>query len=322
MVELSDGQPRAPADDTCCAPTRPAGGPVAAVAAPHHRGARSTRGQVLIPAGGFAMGDAFAEGYTADGELPVHGVRLSSYLIDTTAVTNAQFATFVKATGYVTDAERFGSSAVFHLVANRPDVIGQVAQAPWWLDVRGACWRRPEGGDSTVGDRQNHPVVHVSWHDGGAYCDWAGKRLPTEAEWERAARGGLEGRRFAWGDELAPGGRWMCNIWQGTFPAHNTRADGFLTTSPVSQYRPNGFGLSNTAGNVWEWCGDWFDAGYYARSAATDPRGPDVGTAKVMRGGSYLCHDSYCHRYRIAARSSNTPESSSANLGFRCANDG
>ena len=290
----------------------------AAAAAP-----RSTRGQVRLPGGEFAMGDAFGEGYAADGETPVHPVLLAPFHIDETAVTNARFATFVKATGHVTDAERYGSSAVFHLVvdAPSPDVLGPAAGTPWWINVRGAHWRRPEGARSGIADRQNHPVVHVSWNDAAAYARWAGKRLPTEAEWEYAARGGLAGRRYAWGDVLTPGGRWRCNIWQGDFPHRNTGEDGYLTTAPVKAYRPNGHGLWNTAGNVWEWCADWFSPSYYAESPAADPRGPGTGTSRVLRGGSYLCHDSYCNRYRVAARSSNTPESSSGNLGFRCAND-
>jgi formylglycine-generating enzyme required for sulfatase activity len=282
----------------------------------------STRGQVRLAGGEFAMGDAFDEGYPADGETPVHRVRLAPFHIDETAVTNAQFATFVKATGYVTDAERYGSSAVFHLVVDAPssDVLGSAAGTPWWINVRGAHWRRPEGARSDVAGRQNHPVVHVSWNDAAAYARWAGKRLPTEAEWEFAARGGLDGRRYAWGDELTPGGRWRCNIWQGDFPHRNTGEDGYLTTAPVRAYRPNGHGLWNTAGNVWEWCSDWFSASYYAESPEADPQGPATGSTRVLRGGSYLCHDSYCNRYRVAARSSNTPDSSSGNLGFRCAN--
>jgi formylglycine-generating enzyme required for sulfatase activity len=278
---------------------------------------------VRIPAGAFEMGDAFDEGYADDGETPVHTVSLSAYFIDATAVTNAAFATFVKATGYVTEAERFGSSAVFHLAVppGSAEVLGVAAGTPWWWNVRGACWRRPEGGESTISHRQNHPVVHVSWQDAQAYCAWAGKRLPTEAEWEYAARGGLESTRFAWGDELTRDGRWNCNIWQGRFPDVNTLDDGFLTTAPVKSFRPNGLGLWNTAGNVWEWCADWFGADYYARSPSASPSGPVTGDARVMRGGSYLCHDSYCHRYRVAARSANAPDSFAANLGFRCAND-
>ncbi|MGV9391798.1 formylglycine-generating enzyme family protein [Streptomyces olivaceus] len=309
----------------CCAPS---GTPAAVTAAPSGpgpaAGPRSTRGQVSLPGGEFAMGDAFDEGYPADGETPVHTVRLAPFHIDETAVTNAQFAAFVKATGHVTDAERYGSSAVFHLVVDAvpADVLGGAAGTPWWINVRGAHWRRPEGPRSDIARRQNHPAVHISFNDAAAYARWAGKRLPTEAEWEYAARGGLAGRRYAWGDELTPGGRWRCNIWQGRFPHVNTAEDGHVTTAPVKTYRPNGFGLWNTAGNVWEWCADWFSPAYYSRSPEVDPQGPGDGTARVMRGGSYLCHDSYCNRYRVAARSSNTPESSSGNLGFRCANDG
>ncbi len=272
--------------------------------------------------GAFVMGDAFGEGYPADGETPVHTVELDPFYIDATAVTNAQFATFVKATGYQTEAEAFGSSAVFHLAvpADRAAVLGIATGTPWWLNVAGACWRRPEGPGSTIADRQNHPVVHVSWNDAHAYCDWSGKRLPTEAEWEYAARGGLESRRFAWGDELTANGRWNCNIWQGRFPQVNTLEDGFMTTAPVKAFRPNGFGLWNTAGNVWEWCADWFSPTYYAASPTAAPSGPAEGAQRVMRGGSYLCHDSYCNRYRVAARSANDPDSFSGNLGFRCAN--
>ncbi|MFB7595282.1 formylglycine-generating enzyme family protein [Streptomyces sp. NPDC056160] len=308
----------------CCTPGAVAVPPPAAPPAPGPATRRrSTRGQVRLPGGDFAMGDAFDEGYPSDGETPVHTVRLQSFHIDETTVTNAQFATFVKATGHVTDAERHGSSAVFHLAVAAPsaDVLGNAAGAPWWINVRGAHWRLPEGGRSDITGRQNHPVVHVSWNDATAYAQWAGKRLPTEAEWEYAARGGLAGRRYAWGDELTPDGRWRCNIWQGRFPHTNTAEDGHLTTAPVKSYRPNGFGLWNTAGNVWEWCSDWFSPSYYAQAPVDDPHGPDTGTVRVIRGGSYLCHESYCNRYRVAARSSNTPESSSGNLGFRCAND-
>ena len=276
-----------------------------------------------LPAGTFAMGDAFDEGYRADGETPVHEVHLEAFGLDATTVTNAQFATFVKDTGHVTDAEQFGVSAVFHLAfeGNSQDVLNRPAATPWWLAVRGADWRHPEGPGSDVVRRQNHPVVHVSWHDAQAYAAWAGKRLPTEAEWEYAARGGLVGARYAWGDELTPRGRWMCNIWQGTFPTTNTLDDGYLTTAPAKSFAPNGFGCYAMAGNVWEWCADWFAADFYARSPADDPRGPEHGEQRVMRGGSYLCHDSYCNRYRVAARSSNTPESTAANIGFRCAAD-
>ncbi|WP_235026741.1 formylglycine-generating enzyme family protein [Dietzia lutea] len=275
-----------------------------------------------ISGGEFRMGDSFDEGYAADGETPVHRVSIADFLMDSTAVSNSQFATFVKDSGYVTEAEKLGVSAVFHLAFHgRPaDVLNRVTGVPWWLAVRGACWRRPEGPGSDISGRQNHPVVHVTWRDAMAYCAWAGKRLPTEAEWEYAARGGLRDARFPWGDELTPRGKWRCNIWQGTFPQHNTVEDGHLTTAPVKTFRPNGYGLYQMVGNVWEWCADWFDPSYYQNSPTDNPRGPETGQARVMRGGSYLCHHSYCYRYRASARSSNTPDSASSNIGFRCAN--
>ncbi|WP_235737329.1 formylglycine-generating enzyme family protein [Nocardioides alcanivorans] len=305
----------------CCSPSRPTSNTPATLPAPSRR-RKGGPAQALVPGGTFAMGDHFDEGYPADGETPVHEVELHPFRIDPVAVTNAAFSTFVKDTGYVTVAEREGFSAVFHLALSDPDAVrGAVAGAQWWLMVDGADWRHPEGPSSDVRDRSNHPVVHVSHTDAEAYATWAGRRLPTEAEWEYAARGGLAGQRFVWGEELTPGGRHRCNIWQGDFPVRNTEEDGWLTTAPVKTFPPNGYGLHQMAGNVWEWCADWFAADYYTQSPHQDPRGPDEGVARVMRGGSFLCHDSYCHRYRVAARSSNTPDSSSANIGFRCASD-
>ncbi|MGW5666400.1 formylglycine-generating enzyme family protein [Micromonospora sp. NPDC003776] len=281
---------------------------------------RHTVAQADLPGGRFRMGDANGDGNPGDGEGPVHPVVLSPFAIDTTPVTNADFARFVTATGYRTEAETFGFSAVFHLaVRAAPDeVMGPAAGTPWWLGVRGADWQHPHGPRSDLDGLDDHPVVHVSWNDAMAYCRWAGRRLPTEAEWEYASRGGLDGARYPWGDRLLDDdGRWRCNIWQGRFPTRNDLEDGYLTTAPVRTFTPNGFGLWQTVGNVWEWCADWYDPGYYAHAPERDPQGPPSGSARVLRGGSYLCHDSYCNRYRNSARSANTPDSSMGNAGFR-----
>jgi formylglycine-generating enzyme len=271
------------------------------------------------------MGTTDADGFPDDGEGPVREITLSPYRIAPSPVTVADFRAFVEVTGYRTEAERWGWSFVFGglLPDEFPPTRGAV-QAPWWRQVEGATWDRPEGPGSDAAGRSDHPVVHVSWNDAQAYCSWAGVRLPTEAEWEFAARGGLEQARFAWGDELTPGGRHMANIWQGTFPSHNTLEDGFLGTSPVGAFPANGYGLTDTAGNVWEWCVDWFHRDFHARpdTPRDDPTGPPRGEARVIRGGSYLCHDSYCNRYRVGARSSNTPDSTTGNMGFRVAADG
>ncbi|WP_397336349.1 formylglycine-generating enzyme family protein [Paenarthrobacter nitroguajacolicus] len=282
---------------------------------------------VVIPAGTFSMGDPFGEGYEADGESPVHQVSLHEFRISATTVTTAEFAAFVDATGHRTESEAFGTSAVFHLaVKARPeDILNRVTDVPWWLNVRGADWAHPAGPLSHWSDLPDHPVTHVSHNDALAYCAWAGRRLPTEAEWEYAARGGLPGKRYPWGNELhndAPGAAaHHCNIWQGEFPTRNTVDDGFPTTAPARSFRANGYGLYQTSGNVWEWCSDWFLPKYYktclAAGTVADPQGPTIGRGRVMRGGSYLCHESYCNRYRLAARSSNTPDSASGNLGFR-----
>ena len=252
----------------------------------------------------------------------MRAVTLRPFWIDACTVSNARFAGFVDATGYVTEAERYGWSFVFGglLPDDFPATRG-AARAPWWRQVFDADWRHREGLQSSIEDRMDHPAVHVSWNDAQAYCAWAGMRLPTEAEWEYAARGGLEQRRYAWGDELMPDGRWRCNIWQGTFPSHNTLEDGYLGTAPVDEFESNGYGLYNFSGNVWEWCSDWFHSDFHAQGPRDNPTGPSSGQAKVMRGGSYLCHDSHCNRYRVAARSSNTPDSSTGNTGFRCATD-
>ena len=261
--------------------------------------------------------DRFA--YPGDGEGPVRPVRIDSFWIDACTVSNADFGRFVEDTAHVTEAERFGWSFVFAglLPDDFPATRG-VAQAPWWRQVEGSDWRHPEGAHSDLEGRIDHPVVHVTWNDAHAYCEWAGKRLPTEAEWEYAARGGLEGKVFPWGDELEPGGEHRMNVWQGTFPAENTCADGFYGTAPVDAFEPNGYGLHNMTGNVWEWTAGWFSLDFHTREGRTNPQGPSRGTHRASRGGSYLCHHSYCRRYRPAARNALTPDSSTGNIGFRC----
>ncbi|WP_368498192.1 formylglycine-generating enzyme family protein [Herbiconiux sp. A18JL235] len=275
--------------------------------------------QILVPAGSFTMGDSSGDRNAADGEVPLHEVRTDAFSIDATTVTNDAFARFVEATGYATEAETFGFSAVFHLAlaAAPDDIVGRPPGTPWWFGVRGADWRHPGGRESSIEELGEHPVVHVSWNDAVAYCAWAGRRLPTEAEWEYASRGGLVGAKYPWGDDEVDAGGWRANIFQGRFPAENTVEDGYLTTAPVRTFEPNGYGLWQTVGNVWEWCSDWYSPRYYADSPVHGPAGPETGDARVMRGGSYLCHISYCNRYRNSARSQNTPDSSMGNAGFR-----
>lgn len=285
----------------------------------------STDGMRLIPGGTFLMGTDNTYGYPADGEGPAHAVEVAPFHLDATCVTNEQFAAFVNATGYRTDSERFGWSFVFQGQLSPAQlahgVRATVLGSEWWCRVDGATWRHPEGPGSNIKQRWAHPVVHVSWSDARAYAHWAGKRLPTEAEWEHAARGGLVQQRFPWGDELEPAGRHAMNVWQGVFPVQDTAADGFHGTAPAKSYRSNGYGLYQMTGNVWEWCWDWFAADYYRRSPGDNPTGPATGDRRVMRGGSFLCHASYCNRYRTDARSSNPPDSATSNLGFRCARD-
>ena len=281
--------------------------------------AETSRQTVSVSSGSFAMGDSRGEGYPRDGETPVHTVQVDGFFMDATTVTNAEFESFVQDTGYLTTAEQYGVSAVFYAAfqGRRSDVLNQVPGVPWWLAVKGADWKHPNGRGSSIAGKEDHPVVHVSWHDAVAYCMWAGSRLPTEAEWEYAARGGLNDRRYAWGDDLLLNGAWNCNIWQGHFPQENSADDGYLTTAPGKSYEKNGYGLWHMAGNVWEWCQDWFAADYYSHSESVNPQGPNTGERRVMRGGSYLCHDSYCNRYRVSARNSNTPDSTAGNIGFR-----
>ncbi len=309
----------------CCAPGG-GRGPVRQATGPGRSPAHAVAGRdelppmVTIPAGTFLMGSDTRDANPGDGEGPVREVTLASFEMARHTVTNREFAAFVDATGHRTGAERFGWSFVFagFLPAQLRRGAQRPPSAPWWCRVGGADWQHPEGPGSDIGDRDEHPVVHVDHDDAVAYCAWAGVRLPTEAEWERAARGGLAQATYAWGEELTPGGAHRCNIWQGRFPVKNTAEDGYRGTAPAESFPPNGFGLYNTAGNVWEWCADWWGTAH--DPAPTDsPSGPAEGTARVTRGGSYLCHESYCNRYRVAARTANDPDSSTGNTGFRVA---
>ncbi len=298
----------------CCTPERPTEVyPSPAGEQPRtavHMRPAGNDNMIPLPGSSFLMGTDDRIGFPADGEGPVRKTTVSPFAIGRYAVTVDEFARFVRKTGYVTESERFGWSFVFQGHLN-DDLVrgGHVRPVPglqWWFGVLGAGWHAPFGPGSTTRGREEHPVTHVSWNDAAAYCRWAGGRLPTETEWEYAARGGLPGARYAWGDELMPGGAHRCNIFQGRFPDEDTGEDGFTAPAPVDSYAPNGFGLFNVCGNVWEWCQDMWSPD---SRAATN--------ARVMRGGSYLCHDSYCNRYRVAARTSNTPDSATTNLGFR-----
>jgi formylglycine-generating enzyme required for sulfatase activity len=293
-------------------------------------------GMVWIPDGQFAMG---AENLGMPDALPVHAVRVRGFWMDRTEVTNAQFAKFVEATKYVTVAERptdpakypgvpKEALAPFSAVFKCPDrEVTLDNHYQWWARCDGANWRAPEGPGSTLAGRENHPVVHVAYEDAVAYAAWAGKRLPTEAEWEWASRGG-ERRKYLWGDELKPDGKWQANVWQGKFPRENTAEDGFQGPAPVGTFAPNPYGLFDMAGNVWEWCSDWYRFDYYRTSPADDPQGPAANEAldpqepavpkRVQRGGSFMCSDLYCVRYLPGARGKGEPGAPSAHVGFRC----
>jgi sulfatase modifying factor 1 len=289
----------------CCTPSgRDDDAPSPWPRAAARRTGTATEGMVVLDAGPALVG---SDDPGHPEEWPVREVDLAAYAIGRCAVTVAEFAAFVAATGHRTEAELFGWSFVFGglLPDDFPPTRG-VAAAPWWRQVHGADWAHPEGPQSDVGTRGGHPVVHVSRRDAEAYAAWWGGRLPTEPEWEHAARGGLGGQPFPWGADLEPGGEHRMNVWQGSFPGHDTAADGWRGTCPADAFPPNGHGLHNTTGNVWEWCaGTW---------AADDAAG-------VSRGGSYLCHASYCRRYRVSGRQSHAVDSTAGNLGFRLAVD-
>ncbi|MCZ2341547.1 MAG: formylglycine-generating enzyme family protein [Bacteroidales bacterium] len=304
-------------------------------------------GMVWIPGGTFLMGTDEGGRFFADA--PTHAVTVSGFWMDTHEVTNRQFAEFVQATQYVTVAEVAPTLA--SIMKNAPPgtppppeeklVAGSVVFTPpdhdvpwddvgnWWSWVSGACWHHPEGPDSTIIGREDHPVVHIAYADAAAYAQWAGKRLPTEAEWEFAARGGLAGQPFVWGEkEPGAGGTFRCNIWQGRFPSQNTQRDGFARTAPVGSFAPNGYGLYDMAGNVWEWCSDWYTPDYYEKSPKVNPQGPASSfdpdepnpllPKRVHRGGSFLCSDRFCSRYKPAGRGKGDVDSGLSHLGFRC----
>ena len=282
---------------------------------------------VKIPAGPFLMGTNSAIAYPADGEGPRRSVQLDEFWIDETSVTNLDFSEFVQATGYQTEAELLGWSFVPSYLISESDkhhVVGQSENTPWWMGVNGADWLHPLGPNSSIAEILDHPVVHISWNDANSFAQWSGKRLPTEAEWEKAARGGNENSIYPWGDELNLDGEFACNIWQGEFPDFNSGDDGYIGTAPVYSFAPNGYGLYNVCGNVWEWCMDWWsDNSHYRNNyqQISNPNGPTSGDNKVIKGGSYLCHDSYCNRYRISARTSQPKNGFTAHIGFRCVTD-
>ena len=304
------------------------------MAAPAELGAR-TKGMARIPGGTFAMG---SERHYPE-EAPVRQVTVDGFWMDEHPVTNLEFLRFAKDTGHVTAAEQAPDPAQYP--GAKPDmlfagsVVFQKSDRPvdlrdplnWWTWTRGADWRHPEGPGSSLHGRERHPVVHVAYSDAEAYASWAGKELPTEAEWEFAARGGLDGAEYAWGDELMPKGRPMANSWQGEFPYENTRADGYEGTSPVGKFPPNGYGLYDMTGNVWEWTTDWYASSHEPmspccsgdpRAASVDPNDTAAIPRRVMKGGSHLCAPNYCRRYRPAARMAQPIDTSTCHLGFRC----
>jgi sulfatase modifying factor 1 len=316
----SDASDNANAESNCCVLSRGAGhgqypGPHSVRASV----ARTQDGFVEIP-GGEAIVGTDAPVYRGDGEGPARRVALRPFRLDACAVTNERFAAFVAATGYRSDAERLGWSFVFRGLL-LPHVTGEhLPGASWWMKVDGACWSAPEGPGSTISQRLDHPVTHASWNDALAFAAWIGGRLPTEVEWEHAAKAGNATARFPWGDE-EPNDKTadLCNIWQGSFPFVNTAADGFVGTAPANSFPPNQFGLYNMSGNVWEWCVDQFRVRSLTTAAKARNRVALSNQDRTMKGGSFLCHRSSCYRYRVAARIGQSPDTSASNTGFRVA---
>ena len=316
-------------------PTRPSSPVAPAAEAPP---GPAPEGMAWIPSGTFWMG---GNDPSAEDSEPAHRVTLDGFWMDRTEVTNRQFAAFVAATGYVTVAEKAPDPKDFPDVPREKLVAGSAVFTPpekpvgyddalaWWRYQPGADWRHPEGPGSSVEGRDDYPVVHVGFDDAEAYAKWAGKRLPTEAEWEYAARGGLDRKKYVWGDAIEPGGLPRMNHWQGRFPVENARADGFDRLAPVKSFPPNGFGLYDTAGNVWEWCADWYRPGYEVdgQGPVHDPKGPDSShdpmepgvPKRVQRGGSFLCSELYCTRYLPGSRGKGAVDSGASHVGFRCA---
>ncbi|HFC9195205.1 formylglycine-generating enzyme family protein [Enterococcus mundtii] len=280
---------------------------------------------ITIPKGTYQIGTNQLDGLPTDREGPKITLQHSEFSIDETTVTNKEFARFVSETGYLTEAEKFGWSFVFHYFLSETTKKNSqlIPNMGWWYGVKGADWSHPEGPDSSIETRWEHPVVQVSRNDAVAYCLWAGKRLPTEAEWEIAAKGGTKFEKYYWGENFLKNGKYQCNIWQGDFPQVNTMKDGFSNTAPAKWYEPNDYGMYQPIGNVWEWCSNLAridltefqekNSTYYWSSHQTvDDK------VYSIRGGSFLCHERYCNRYRITARNGNTGMSASNNLGFRC----
>ena len=267
---------------------------------PHQPTSNPAANMVYLPGGTFRMG-AISERVD---EAPIHYVTVNPFWIARHETTVREFKRFVDSTGYKTDIERSGASKVFDLKLRE------------WRDIKGANWRHPDGPQSKAAP--DEPVVQVSWTDASAYAQWAGLRLPTEAEWEFAARGGLDGATYAWGNDLRPDGRPAANWWQGHFPDMNTLEDGYLGRAPVGKFPPNNYGLQDMTCNVWEWCADWYGGDYYAHSPRSNPAGPQSGPGRAVRGGSYLCSENFCTGFRVASRRSHLPDSGDCNLGFRC----